>query len=111
MAKKGKTVPEEPTAIGAATEYSESTWSGRLRYSCNQCAYDVLEERVSMLEHLMNAHGSMWALNELIKLEKAEAPAAITQSESIQPAMQPEEVQEIYEIDLKEDQDAKNSGN
>jgi hypothetical protein len=57
-------------------EYSTGTWSGKTRYQCNLCEFDVLEDEQAMLEHSLSAHSSEKALDALIEQE-AEAPAAI----------------------------------
>lgn len=68
-------------------EYTVGLWAGVEQFACSLCAFDVLEDRKAMLEHLMNEHGSEQALEELVRLElsASDAPAEET-SESAESA-------------------------
>jgi len=63
MAKR-KPIPE-PQAPDVH-EYHVGTWSGQPHYQCRFCMFDTFD-RVVILNHLVNEHNSMSALEELVK--------------------------------------------
>jgi hypothetical protein len=46
-------------------EFEVRTWAGITQYQCTACAFDTFEKE-AMLEHLVNTHNSMSALEELL---------------------------------------------
>ena len=97
-------LPANGDQLTAKDQYYTGTWAGHEHFECNACAYDTFDE-VEMLNHLVDRHNSEQALAVLIALEPAPPPtppqmAASTQSE--------EGSNEIYEIELKEDQEHDN---
>jgi hypothetical protein len=51
-------------------EYMAGTWAGYEHYQCALCGFDTLKGRGVMLKHLIDAHDSERALEELLKFEQ-----------------------------------------
>lgn len=77
-------------------EYSVGVWSGQAHYQCDLCAFDALE-KAAMLEHLVNAHNSEKALEELLGNNVAPPPAPPQMEEH-----HLERGEDVFEIELKE---------
>jgi len=74
MAKKDQQAAgsiEDPQPDPTEKEYTEGIWAGLPHFACKQCAFDAVDDRFSMLEHLIYRHGSEAALEEEVALQKA----------------------------------------
>jgi hypothetical protein len=77
MAKKKEEAKKKKEDALVPTGYSVGDWSGKKRYECDYCQFDVLEDEKAMLEHLLTVHSSEAAFDALLAMEnQAEAPAA-----------------------------------
>jgi hypothetical protein len=90
MAKQKKTPP---------AEYETGSWSGQPQYTCNTCRFDTLDQK-RMLEHLVEQHSSLAALETLFPGQPQQEPESITAGEP---------TSEIYEIEVEEVDDAQNN--
>jgi hypothetical protein len=100
MGKKRIEIPRGETI----QEYTIGQWAGIEQHSCAFCAYDTLDGRQAMLEHLLNVHSSTWAMEQLIALEAAQPLAEPAKVESL-PELEEDQALELYEVDLKEEHD------
>lgn len=78
MAKR-KTSTEPQVADEVKTEggYHIGQWSGQPHYQCRFCMFDTFD-RVAILNHLVNEHNSMSALEELYNQGAPTQPAKET---------------------------------
>ncbi len=96
---------EGSPAVSAKDQYYTGTWAGQPHFECNACAYDTFDE-IEMLNHLVDRHNSEQALAVLIALEPpASTPASTTPQTSTAAPLSATGSGEVYEIELKEDQD------
>ena len=68
MAKKQPVISDQVISDQSA-EYTVGEWAGREHFRCGLCAFDTLIGRATMLTHLVDAHSSEKALEELVALE------------------------------------------
>lgn len=82
MSKKKKVVVQtKPSNQAVPPEYTVGTWSGRKHYQCKLCVFDVLEDEMAMLRHLVQAHNSEAALVRLVDRETSEPTATAARPE------------------------------
>jgi hypothetical protein len=81
MAKKHREQKVTEASRAPQQEYMTGAWGGIAQYQCRHCAFDVLDDRKAILRHLMDAHGSTAALEELLVLEAVEKPQAEPEAE------------------------------
>ncbi len=91
----------EADKLLARDQYVTGTWAGQPHYECNACEYDTLDE-LEMLNHLVNKHNSEQALEILVALEPTPPPATPQMATNAQSG-EGSSNQEVYEIQLKED--------
>jgi len=84
----------------ATDQYQKGTWAGQPHFECAKCAFDSMNE-IEMLNHLVHRHNSEEALAILITLE----PTAPTVPSQTATSTQSGDRNEVYEIELKEDQE------
>jgi hypothetical protein len=96
---KAAKVAEEPVAPPTEERgYTTGLWADKTQYRCKSCAWDCLDLDL-MLAHLVERH------SPLAQNPGAGTQALVEPEGPIPTNLQPDEVaQDIYEIDLKEDQ-------
>lgn len=92
-------------AVSEPTEprgYTLGQWAGLPQYRCKSCQYDCLDLDM-MLDHLVQRHSPVADIPDVEQPTPLQ-PAPIQPEAILQPG---EAAQDIYEIDLKEDQDGR----